>query len=253
MVAGVTRRRFGISTGLYRRQRLSRDHLREIAALGFETIELAVERGHFDAQSVTAVADLRDWLTETGLELAAVRAPDQSATPEAIDLALLVAQSIPVRTFILRLHGTRETARRTAVHAVEAAGPLGVHIALELAADALGRAGSLVHFLEDDLDQTGGICFDFGQARLAGDVVEAIETVAGHVIATHVHDGRGRIDDHLIPFDGAIEWPSALTALQKVGYDGPLTMDIRAHGSTKDALRKAKKARERLERLLFTT
>jgi len=252
MVAVVRRRQFGISTELYRRQRLSRDHLREIAALGFETIELAAERGHFDAESATAIADLRDWLTETGLELTGMRAPD-SANVEAIDAALLVAQSIPVKTIVLRLHGTRETARRIAVHAVEAAGPLGVQIALEIAADPLGRAGSLVHFLEHDLEQAAGICFDFGQARLAGDVVEAIETVAGHVIATHVHDGRGRIDEHLVPFDGAIEWPAAVTALQKVGYDGPLTMDIRAHGSTKDALRKAKKARERLERLLFTT
>ena len=63
-----------------------------------------------------------------------------------------------------------------------------------------------------------------------GDVVDAIETVSEHLIATHVHDNRGRTDDHLVPFDGTIDWPAALTAVQKVGYDGPLMLEIAAHG-----------------------
>ena len=35
-----------------------------------------------------------------------------------------------------------------------------------------------------------------------GDLVDAIETVSGHLITTHVHDNRGKLDDHLAPFDG---------------------------------------------------
>ena len=53
-----------------------------------------------------------------------------------------------------------------------------------------------------------------------GDLVDAIETVSEHLITTHVHDNGGRTDDHLVPFDGTIDWPAALTAVQKVGYDG---------------------------------
>ena len=91
----------------------------------------------------------------------------------------------------------------------------------------LSRAGSLVHFVEEDLDDADvGICLDFGHAHLDGDVVDAIETVSEHLIATHVHDNRGRTDDHLVPFDGTIDWPGALTAVQKVGYDGTLMFEI---------------------------
>ena len=65
----------------------------------------------------------------------------------------------------------------------------------------LSRAGSLVHFVEEDLEATDvGICLDFGHAHMDGDLLDAIETVSGHLITTHVHDNRGRADDHLVPF-----------------------------------------------------
>ena len=102
----------------------------------------------------------------------------------------------------------------------------------------LSRAGSLVHFVEDDLEglegRPVGVCLDFGHAHLDGDLIDAIETVSEHFVTAHVHDNRGRSDDHLVPFEGTIDWPSALTAVQKVGYEGPLIFEMGAHGSTKD-------------------
>jgi sugar phosphate isomerase/epimerase len=67
-----------------------------------------------------------------------------------------------------------------------------------------------------------------------------------------VHDNRGRTDDHLVPFEGSIDWPAALTAVQKIGYDGAIVLEIAAHRSAKETLVKAKKARERMEQLLAT-
>jgi sugar phosphate isomerase/epimerase len=115
----------------------------------------------------------------------------------------------------------------------------------------LSRAGSLVHFVEDVIDDAGvGICLDVGHAHLDGDLVETIETVSEHLIAVDVHDNHGRVDDHLVPFDGSIDWPGALTVVQKVGYDGPLMLELGARGSTKEILGRARKAREKMERLL---
>ena len=39
---------FGVSTHLYHDQRLGRDHLVEIAAHGFEAVEIFANRPHFD-------------------------------------------------------------------------------------------------------------------------------------------------------------------------------------------------------------
>jgi sugar phosphate isomerase/epimerase len=115
----------------------------------------------------------------------------------------------------------------------------------------LSRAGSLVHFVEEDLEAADvGVCLDFGHAHMDGDLLDAIETVSGHVITTHVHDNDGRMDDHLVPFEGTIDWAAAMTAVQKIGYDQTLVFEVAAHGPPKGTLAKAQKARQRLERFL---
>jgi sugar phosphate isomerase/epimerase len=83
-----------------------------------------------------------------------------------------------------------------------------------------------------------------------GDVVDAIETVSEHLLTTHVHDNRGRTDDHLVPFEGTIDWSGALTAVQKIGYDGTLLLEIAAHHSARHTLERARHARTRMEALL---
>jgi len=129
-----------------------------------------------------------------------------------------------------------------------------VRIAVEVIPNELSRAGSLVHFVEEDLDGLDvGVCLDFGHAHLDGDIVDAVETVSEHLIATHVHDNRGRADDHLAPFEGTIDWAAALIAVQKIGYDGPLMFEVGARGSAKESLARLKSAREKMERWLTST
>jgi sugar phosphate isomerase/epimerase len=273
-----------VSTHLYHSQRLCRDHLLEIAAHGFESVELFATRTHFDYHNAAAVADLQQWLAEAGLELGSVHAPvtesyaggrpgppisiaatDDAARARAVDeaeRALHIARRLPITVLVAHLGvprtqesvagaHSRASARRSVEELQAIAKPLGVHIAVEVIPNEMSRAGSLVHFVEEDIDgEDVGICLDFGHAHMDGDLADAIETVSEHLIAAHVHDNRGRTDDHLVPFDGTIDWPVALTAVQKVGYEGPLVLELAAHGSAKDTLRKAQKARERMERLL---
>ena len=65
-----------------------------------------------------------------------------------------------------------------------------------------------------------------------------------------MHDNRGRTDDHLVPFEGTIDWPAALTAIQKVGYDGTLHARDRRPRLGEGHAAARRKARERMERLL---
>ena len=278
------RRSFGVSTHLYHAQRLNRDHLLEIAAHGFSTVELFATRTHFDYHNPSAIGDLQGWLAEAGLELHAIHAPvsesfvagrwgrtltlaSADAPTRALALAeaeqaLHIARRIPARVLVAHLgvprtqspdpmDNSRDGARRSVEELCRLAAPLGVRVAVEVIPNELSRAGSLVHFVDHDLDAPDvGICLDFGHAHIDGDLIEAIETVSGHLITTHLHDNRGRHDDHLVPFDGTIDWPAAMTAIQKVGYDQTLLFEIAAHGSAKDTLVKAQKARQRMERLL---
>ena len=95
----------------------------------------------------------------------------------------------------------RGAALRSLDDICRAAEPLGVRVAIEVIPNRLSDPASLVAILDDELDgQTTGICLDFGHAHLLGDVADAVETVAEHIIATHVHDNHGREDEHLVPY-----------------------------------------------------
>lgn len=282
----MSKRKFGVSTHLYHGQRLGRDHLMEIAAYGFEAVELFATRTHFDYHNPAAIADLQEWLADAGLELHGIHAPvsesfvggrwgpalslasvDRDRRAQAVgeaERALHIARRIPVGVFVMHLgvpraqqpapgDNNRDAARRSVEELQQIAEPLGVRLAVEVIPNDLSRVGSLVHFVEEDLDGVDvGICLDFGHAHMDGDLVDAIETVSGHLIATHVHDNRGRADEHLVPFDGTIDWPGVMTAVQKVGYDGTLLLELATHGSPKATLVRAQQARARMERLLTT-
>jgi len=277
-------RRFGVSTQLYHGQRLTRDHLLAIAQHGFDSVELFATKTHFDYHNPAAVADLQQWLADAGLDLHSVHAPVSDSyvggrwglplTLASIDpdvragavaeatQALFVARRIPIQVLVVHLglprslspapgDNNRDGARRSVEELQGLAAPLGVRVAVEIIPNELSRAGSLVHFVEEDLDDVDvGVCLDFGHAHMDGDLLDAIETVSGHVITTHVHDNHGRTDDHLVPFDGTIDWPAAMIAVQKIGYDQTLLFELAARGSPKDTLVRAQRAREKLARLL---
>jgi sugar phosphate isomerase/epimerase len=281
----VVKRQFGVSTHLYHAQRLNRDHLLEIAAHGFEWVEVYATRTHFDYHNPSAVADLQGWLAEAGLRLRSIHAPtaesftggrwsgslslastDPDARAHAVsetEQALHIARRMPVPVLVTHLglprtqardaavgvNDSRAAARRSIEELQRVAEPLGVQIAVEVIPNELSRAGSIVHFVESDLDGVG-ICLDFGHAHLDGDVIDAVETVSEHLIATHLHDNGGRADDHLLPFDGTIDWAGTLLAVQKVGYDGPFIFEIVPQGSTRETLARAKNARHRIEGLM---
>ena len=78
--------------------------------------------------------------------------------------------------------------------------PLGVRVALEVIPNALSTPARWCDARTAIDSPSAGVCLDFGHAFLDGDVPDAIETVAEHLIATHVHDNRRRADDHLVPF-----------------------------------------------------
>ena len=91
---------------------------------------------------------------------------------------------------------------------------------------------------------------DFGHAHIMGDVADAVETAAEHLVTTHVHDNRRRDDEHLVPYLGTINWDMALMTMQKIGYDGTYLLELANSGNPADVLEEARRARQRFERTL---
>ena len=277
---------FGVSTHLFQEERLTRDHLVHIAAHGFEAIELFATRAHFDYHDDRARAQLAEWLSDTRLELHSVHAPafealrqgrwvgafsnassDETRRKAAIaeaEAALALARQVPFRFLVTHLgvpasealssaDNQRNAARRSVEELVALAAAVNVRVAIEVIPNPLSGASELLELIEEDLDGLDvGICLDYGHAHLMGDAVEAIETVSGHLLTTHVHDNRGTRDDHLVPFAGSIDWDAAIMSTQKIGYDGIFMLEVGDTGDPVDVLRRSVKARERLEKTFVT-
>jgi sugar phosphate isomerase/epimerase len=279
----VTDVRFAVSTFLFHQSRLDREHLVEIAAHGFDGVELFALRSHFDYTDPALVAQLAEWLDDTRLTLHAVHAPTAlaytngrwqgtlsiAARDETARLAALAETTAVVhlaRTLaapVLNLHlgvpahvpaaeaDDAAAARRSLDVLVAEAAAGGVQLALEVLTNRLSTADALVALIEDNLDWPPvGVCLDTGHARLLGDPVDAIEAASGHIVATHIHDTHGSRDDHLTPYSGVIDWERTLLAFQKVGYAGPWTFELAPDTAIPAVLASAARARERFERAL---
>lgn len=282
--------RFGVSTHLFHGARLDRDHLVEIAAHDFDTVEVFATRTHFDYHDPAAAARLAEWLDDTRLTLNSLHAPicaslvggvwgepfstapgDETRRRRAVDeakAALAVAATVPYDYLVVHLgiptlggaaaeqsrtagDNSRQAARRSVEELHAAATAAGVRLALEVIPNPLSTPEALVHLIEEELELAGtGICLDAGHAFVMGDVVDAIESCSGHLVTTHLHDNGGKSDDHLVPFDGGIDWPAALLALQKIGYDGAWIFEVADTGSAADVLKRTARARDRFVREL---
>ncbi len=274
---------FGISTHLYVGDRLDRDHLVEIAAHGFDAVEVFAVKSHFDYHDRRAAIALAEWLDDTRLTLRSMHAPiardyvngswkdglslaatDESQRKAAVEETLATLDiAAAVRYSTLVVHGgvpephggPADNHLASLVRSLEELSPVaqryGVRLAVEVIPNALSTPAALVDLIESDIDAADlGICMDVGHARLMGDVVDAIETCSGHLFTTHLHDNRGRNDDHLVPGKGVIDWDATLLALQKIGYDGAWMFELAAAAERKPVLELAVKARERFEALL---
>lgn len=275
---------YGISTHLYHDQRLCADHLREIAVHGFRRVELFATRTHFDYHAHAAIAGIGEALAANGLTLHSMHAPIvegyvdgkwgaaislAASDPARRELAvretqavIALARDLPYEFLVVHMgvtgdllaiegtnseDGVRESLERIAEPAEKA----GVRLAIEVIPNDLSLAGAIVELIEDELDlPQAGICLDFGHAELLGDLVDAVEEASGLIVTTHVHDNRGKDDDHLVPFEGTIDWAAALTAMQKVGYEGTLMFEIANYQSPGALLARAGNARRRFEQIL---
>jgi sugar phosphate isomerase/epimerase len=276
--------RYGVSTHLYHDQRLDRDHLVELAAHGFDCIELFATRTHFDYHDPVAVRTLAEWLDDTRLSLQSMHAPicaslvngawgesysnaigDDERRRKALreaEAALAVAQTVPYKHLVVHLgvpdvqgpaanDNSRDAARRSVEELHAMADRAGVQLALEVIPNALSTPEALITLIEEDLDGARvGICMDVGHAFIMGDLGDAIEGCSGHLVATHLHDNNGKSDDHLAPGGGAIDWPLAVMALQKIGYDGVWMFEVANTSSPRGVLEKTVAARKRFDELL---
>jgi sugar phosphate isomerase/epimerase len=253
-----------LSTYLFVSRKLTPELLGQIADAGFSAVELFCSRAHFDYASREEIHAMARALEAHHLTLTSVHAPtsrDMSATREsgiplsicevervrrveAMDefkRAIDVAEELPFPRLVLHMGGSRETAdprKRDAAfssleHLVLHASHVGVTIAVENAMSEMSDPAYLRAFV-DETRLTGlRFNFDIGHAFLAdGPEVERIPKsfapMRDFVASVHLHDNRGEKDEHLPPYEGSIDWATAIPVLKSAPESNlPLVLELK--------------------------
>jgi sugar phosphate isomerase/epimerase len=260
-----------LSTYRYVHQALTPTLLSEIAQAGVQSVEIFCAPQHFSYRSQEAIREMASALGDYRLELHALHSPTErdlspgreSGVPislceterirrlDAVDevkRALEVAERAPFRYLVQHMGHGRQMADPKKMDAVFSslehlcvfAKQRGVTIALENTPDEMGAPASLAQFVKETHLHDLRICFDAGHAHLDGALETGFEVVRERVVTAHIHDNHGEKDEHLLPFEGTIDWDAAFGAIAGAPEPVALVLELKDHaggGPTLDQVR----------------
>lgn len=93
-----------------------------------------------------------------------------------------------------------------------------------------GYVGSKVEDLEyllSSLSPRAAICLDTGHGFLNGNLFELMRTLGGRICHLHIQDTHASSDEHLLPFQGEIDWEEFMIKLTQIHYKGIFMTEIR--------------------------
>jgi L-ribulose-5-phosphate 3-epimerase len=82
------------------------------------------------------------------------------------------------------------------------------------------------HILSLYDDHRLGVCLDTSHAHLSHTLHDLLEQYGGRLTAVHVSDNRGEHDDHLLPFEGTIDWDRFAMHFARIGYTGTFLLEV---------------------------
>jgi len=270
-----------LSTYRFLNQQLTNALLSEIAAAGFESVEVFCAPHHFKYSDPQAVRELGDALREHKLALHSLHSPTErdlspgreSGVPlsisdperirrlDAVDeikRALEVAEKVPCRFLIQHIGHGRQAADPRKLDAAFTslenlsmfAKARGVTIALENTPSELGSPSVLRKFIIDTHLSDLKLCFDIGHAHIEEGVGPGFEAMRDHLVSSHIHDNHGDKDEHLLPLDGTIEWDSALRGFVDAPQMIAMVFEIKGQGVTPPTLDQIRVACDKVEEKL---
>lgn len=82
----------------------------------------------------------------------------------------------------------------------------------------------VMEMIEPFSDSNVGVCLDTGHCHCVGESVDnALKICGNRLIALHIQDNDGSMDQHLVPFEGTIPWKSFYQSLcDKTNFQGVL-------------------------------
>lgn len=256
-----------LSTYRFVNQQLNAALVGEIAAAGFSALEIFCAPHHFNYSSPQAVRELGDAMREHKMALHSLHSPTErdlspgreSGVPlsisdperirrlDAVDeikRTLEVTEKIPCKYLIQHIGHGRQAADPRKLDAAFTslenlamfAKARGITIALENTPSELGSPSVLHKFLVDTHLNDLKLCFDIGHAHIEEGVGPSFEAMREHLVSSHIHDNHGDKDEHLLPFEGTIDWDAALHSFVDAPQMIAMVFEIKGQGAAPPSL-----------------
>jgi len=271
---------FAHSTYLFVEDRLSTFILDQILGAGIRQVEIFAARQHFDYREANQVRDVAQWFNDHGLQLHSLHAPLYPDTDwgrsggqpvsityterahridsmDEIKRAIDVAERMPFRYLILHMGVQHEeydlrkfdAAFTSIEHLKIFAKERGAQVLLENIPNELSTPERLLSFIHYTRMEDTKICFDVGHAHMLGSATDAFEALKDRIASTHVHDNGKEKDDHLLPFEGNIEWEELVRGFRSVDGQFPILFEVRNEGPEKPVLPRLREVMEKMEEI----
>lgn len=272
---------FALSTYLFVNERLTGHILDKVLAAGFSTIELFAARQHLDYHDPNHVRDVAQWFTDHELKLHSVHAPlyadhdwgrsgglpisvtylerrKRINSMDEIKRAIEVADLLPFKYLVLHLGLPGEeyqiekydAAMTSLEHLRIYAKERGVQILLENVPNELATPERLIHFIQYTRMNDLKLCFDTGHAHMATGVEPAFQMLKDRIVSTHVNDNHHDKDDHLLPFEGGIDWAQTVRDFRSAESQFPCLFEIRNYSTALATLARVREVIEKIKAML---
>ena len=269
---------FALSTHLFVNDRLTSHILDQILAAGIRQIEIFAARQHLDYHDPNHVRDVAQWFNDHDVKLHSLHAPlfadfdwgrsggvaisvahlerrHRIDSMEEIKRAIEVAERLPFRYLILHMGLPLEeydlqkydAAFTSLEHLKIFAKERGAQILLENIPNELTTPERLLQFIQYTRMDDMRICFDTGHAHMTSGVQPAFQTLKDRILSTHVHDNRREKDDHLLPFEGGIDWVETVRGFRSLDGQFPILFELRNYGPATPSLAQVREVIEKME------
>jgi sugar phosphate isomerase/epimerase len=270
---------FALSTRLFADDRLNSHCLDPILRAGFRQIEVFAARQHLDYCDQNQVRDVAQWFADHAVVLHSVHAPLFGDTAwgrdgglpislaylerrhridsmDEVKRALEIAERLPFRYLVVHLGLAGESydlrkfdaAFTSLEHLCIFAKDRGVSLLLENTPNELSTPARLVQFIEYTR-LNARICFDTGHAHMGDGVAPAFATLKDRVALTHVHDNHRVKDEHLLPFEGEIDWTETVRAFRSAEGQFPVLFEPQHTSTPLNVLSRLHEVMERLDKV----
>ncbi len=251
--------------------------LRQIAEAGFSHVHWGHQWDTDFVYSNTEIHQIQRWLREYGLQMLSIHGSagvekkwdspceyERVAGVELVCNRLEMAETLGAGVVIM--HFDRLPA------CVEEKGPYWERMrrsldAIERVARRRGVKLALENYEDESYEEAKtffaaygpdflGFCYDSGHGNMGrGEGLDRLEEVKSRLIAVHLHDNDGKVDQHRLPFRGTVDWKRLIQLIASSSYQNGINLeathrDYPEFPDEEEFLKEAFRAGQRLSEML---